>query len=88
MGNTGPSIKRLVAEGVGLAIVSRLAVKTECAAGTLVVLPVAGLRIDRPLHLVRRTGRRDGPALQAFCSVLREQTTAQADDIEGNPHAR
>ena len=66
------AIKRVVAEGVGLAIVSRLAVSAECDADTLVVLPVAGLRIERPLHLVRRKGRRDGPALQAFCAVLRE----------------
>jgi DNA-binding transcriptional LysR family regulator len=70
------AIKRVVAERVGLAIVSRLAVRAECAAGTLAVLPVAGLRIDRPLHLVRRKGRRDGPALQAFCGVLRERTAA------------
>jgi DNA-binding transcriptional LysR family regulator len=71
------AIKRVVAEGVGLAIVSRLAVGAECAAGTLAVLPVAGLRIERPLHLVRRRGRRDGPALQAFCAVLRKRTAAQ-----------
>ena len=71
------AIKRVVAEGVGLAIVPRLAVHAECAPGTLAVLPVAGLRIKRPLHLVRRKGRRDGPALQAFCAVLRERTAAQ-----------
>jgi DNA-binding transcriptional LysR family regulator len=71
------AIKRVVAEGVGLAIVSRLAVGAECAAGTLAVLPVAGLRIERPLHLVRRKGRREGPAMQAFCAVLRERTAAQ-----------
>jgi DNA-binding transcriptional LysR family regulator len=71
------AIKRVVAEGVGLAVVSRLAVGAECAAGTLAVLPVAGLHIERPLHLVRRKGRRDGPAMQAFCAVLRERTDAQ-----------
>jgi DNA-binding transcriptional LysR family regulator len=71
------AIKRGVAEGVGLALMSRLAVHAECAAGTLAVLPVAGLRIERPLYLVRRKGRRDGPALQAFCGVLRERTAAQ-----------
>jgi DNA-binding transcriptional LysR family regulator len=70
------AIKRVVAQGVGLAVVSRLAVRAECATDTLAVLPVAGLRIERPLHLVRRRGRRDGPALQAFCSVLREMTEA------------
>ena len=67
------AIKRVVAAGVGLAVVSRLAVAAERSAGTLAVLPVAGLRIERPLHLVRRKGRRDGPALQAFCAVLRER---------------
>src|SRR5262249_37480593 len=71
------AIKRVVAAGVGLAVVSRLAVDAECAAGTLAVLPVAGLRIARPLHLVRRRGRRDGPALKAFCGVLREMTAAR-----------
>jgi DNA-binding transcriptional LysR family regulator len=69
------AIKRVVAEGVGLAIVSRLSVRAECAAGSLAVLPVAGLHIERPLYLVRRKGRRDGPALQAFCGILREMTT-------------
>jgi DNA-binding transcriptional LysR family regulator len=75
LGNT-EAIKRVVAEGVGLAVVSRLAVGAECAAGTVTVLPVAGLRIERPLYLVRRQGRRDGPAVQAFCRVLRERTAA------------
>jgi DNA-binding transcriptional LysR family regulator len=69
------AIKRVVAEGVGLAILSRLAVRAECAAGTLAVLPVAELRIERPLYLVRRKGRRDGPALQAFCGLLSRRTT-------------
>jgi DNA-binding transcriptional LysR family regulator len=71
------AIKRVVAQGVGLAVVSRLAVREECTAGTVAVLAVAGLRIGRPLHLVRRKGRRDGPALRAFCGVLREMTAAQ-----------
>jgi DNA-binding transcriptional LysR family regulator len=71
------AIKRVVAEGVGLAIVSRLAVSAECAAGTLAELPVAGLHIARPLHLVRRRGRRDGPTLQAFCAIVRERIAAQ-----------
>jgi DNA-binding transcriptional LysR family regulator len=71
------AIKRVVAEGVGLAIVSRLAVGAECAAGTLAVLPVPGLPIQRSLYLVRRKGRRDAPALEAFCAVLRERVAAQ-----------
>jgi DNA-binding transcriptional LysR family regulator len=71
------AIKRVVAEGVGLAVVSRLAVRAECEADALAVLPVAGLHLERPLYLVRRKGRRDGPALRAFCGVLRERLAAQ-----------
>jgi DNA-binding transcriptional LysR family regulator len=71
------AIKRVVAQGVGLAIVSRLAVLAECDAKALALLPVAGLHIERPLHLVRRKGRRDGPALQAFCGILKEWLTTQ-----------
>jgi DNA-binding transcriptional LysR family regulator len=68
------AIKRVVGEGVGVAVVSRLSVTAEVAAGSLAVLPVVGLHIERPLYLVRRKGRRDGPALQAFCVILREIT--------------
>src|SRR5262249_58119214 len=90
LGNT-EAIRRVVAEGVALAIVSRLAVRAECAAGALAVLPVAGLHIDRPLYLVRRKGRRDGPPLQAFCGVLRERTAAQfggAGDVPPGRYGR
>jgi DNA-binding transcriptional LysR family regulator len=71
------AIKRVVAEGLGLAIVSRLAVGTECDARQLTVLPIGEVRMDRPLHLVRRRGRRDGPALRAFCALLREVTAGE-----------
>jgi DNA-binding transcriptional LysR family regulator len=73
------AIKRVVAEGVGLAVVSPLSVVAEVAAGELAVLPVAGLHIERPWYLVRRKGRRDGPALQAFSAVLRAMTAAEID---------
>jgi DNA-binding transcriptional LysR family regulator len=79
------AIKRMVAEGVGLAIVSRLAARAECDAATLAVLPVAGLHIERPLYLVRLKGRRDGPALQAFCGVLREQSAAHFGQGRAHP---
>jgi DNA-binding transcriptional LysR family regulator len=71
------AIKRVVAEGLGLAIVSRLAVDAECDSRRLAVLRVSGLHLERRLHLVRRSGRRDGPALQAFCALLREVTAGQ-----------
>jgi DNA-binding transcriptional LysR family regulator len=72
------AIKRVVAEGLGLAIVSGLAVGTECDSRQPTVLPIGEVRMDRPLHLVRRRGRRDGPAMQAFCALLHDVTAGQA----------
>ena len=66
------AIKRVVASGVGAAIVSRLAVMTEEAAGTLAVVTLSDLKIPRPLHRVRREGLTDGPTLKAFDRVLVE----------------
>lgn len=64
------AIKRFVAAGDAVAIVSRLAVAAEVDAGTLAVVPVEGLKIPRPLHLVRHRDRSDGPAVKAFLEVL------------------
>ncbi|HKD35918.1 MAG TPA: LysR substrate-binding domain-containing protein, partial [Pirellulales bacterium] len=65
------AIKRAVEAGVGLAIVSELAVDREVRAGTLVVLPVAELTIDRPFRVLRPAGKSDSPAAAAFLEVVR-----------------
>ena len=65
------AINRVVAEGVGLAFASRLAVADDLACGRLAVLPVADLALKRQLHLVRLRDRQDGPTLRAFRAVLR-----------------
>jgi DNA-binding transcriptional LysR family regulator len=69
------AIKRAVEAGVGLAIVSELAVETEVRAGTLVVLPIAVLTIARPFRVLRPLGKSDSPAAAAFLQVVRERTT-------------
>jgi DNA-binding transcriptional LysR family regulator len=70
------AIKRVVATGVGVAIVSRLAILSEEEAGTLAVVRLSDLEIPRPLHRVRPQGQTDGPALQAFDEVLAETLPA------------
>ncbi|HEX5659182.1 MAG TPA: LysR substrate-binding domain-containing protein, partial [Polyangiales bacterium] len=47
------AIKRLVIEGAGFAIVSKLAVERELQEGRLLAVQVADLSIRRALHLVR-----------------------------------
>lgn len=65
-------IKRVVASGVGVSIVSRLSVLSEEAAGTLKVIALSDLNIPRPLHRVRLRNLGDGPTLAAFYRVLTE----------------
>ena len=50
------AIKRSVAAGVGLAVVSRLALSLELETGRLALLPLSDLTLHRPLHRLRRRG--------------------------------
>ena len=65
------AIKQGVASGLGVAIVSRLAIETEIASGLLCPLPLSDLAITRPLHLVRGRGKSDSAAAQSFLSLLK-----------------
>jgi DNA-binding transcriptional LysR family regulator len=64
------AIKRAVAAGIGVAIVSRLSIGLELKARTLVVAKVAGLSIRRPLFRVVRRGGKPGIALQKFIETI------------------
>jgi DNA-binding transcriptional LysR family regulator len=61
--DSSETIKGLVETGVGVAYLSRLALRHELALGVLVELHVAGLSITRPLHVIYPQGPRPiGPA--------------------------
>lgn len=64
------AIKRAVAAGAGVAIVSRLAVAAETADNRLCVLALSDFAITRPLHLLTAALRRPGAAAQAFLKML------------------
>ncbi len=64
------AIKEAVAAGVGVALVSRLAVSADVAAGRLVRLNVRGLSVRVPVHHVRRRDRKPSPAAAAFVGLL------------------
>lgn len=65
------AIKRAVMEGVGVAIVSGLAIGMEVAAGKLAVLKLKGLAVERPCHLLRARGRSESTATAAFIRMLK-----------------
>lgn len=66
------AIKQAVAAGLGVALMSRLAVQAELQSGRLTELLMAGEPIRRDLHLVRIGARRETPALGAFLALLSE----------------
>ena len=64
------AIKQTVATGTGLAFLSSAAIRSEVEAGTLVVLEVRGMRIQRPLYRVQPHKARPSPSLKAFLELL------------------
>ncbi len=66
------AIKRAVAAGIGVAVVSRLAVASEILAGNLAEVRVSDLPLRRMVYLVRRRGRHESRAVAAFTKLLRE----------------
>ena len=66
------AIKRAVARGLGVAILSRHAVSLELRLGAVVELPVTGFPLHREWHLVYPRDRRFGPVGEAFLSFVDE----------------
>jgi DNA-binding transcriptional LysR family regulator len=66
------AVKNAVAVGLGVAVVSGLALDLELAAGRLSRVNLHDLDIRRALHLVRLKGKGESHAVAAFHRVLRE----------------
>jgi DNA-binding transcriptional LysR family regulator len=67
------SVKSAVVAGYGVTFISRSAIESEVAAGTLAVARVKGLEAAREISLVRSAGRVPSRAAQAFLAFARER---------------
>ena len=67
------SVKSAVAAGYGVTFISRSAVESELAAGTLAVARVEGLEPAREIFLVRAAGRTPSRAADAFVAFAKQQ---------------
>ena len=67
------AVKRAVAAGLGLGMISRFGVTPDVAAGVLQVLPVSGWRCQRPLTVFYRDDKHLPSAQQAFLHFLQEE---------------
>lgn len=69
MGST-EAVRQGVKAGLGISILSSLAVAEDVRLGTLVNVPLAGVTIERPFYLVHRKNRQLSPLGQAFLAYL------------------
>ena len=67
------AIKQAVAAGAGISLVSRLSVKMELLAGTLSLLSVTDLRLERPLHQVSLRNKTASRAVERFLALLADE---------------
>ena len=66
------AMKQMVMSGVGGAILSKLAVQRELAAGDLVRVPIIGLDLHPQLSLIQRADKQLSRAALAFCALLKQ----------------
>lgn len=64
------AVKRAVATGAGIAVVSALTVSAELERGELIQLSAEGFPRRRPLHLLKRRHHQPGLAVTAFLELL------------------
>ena len=67
------SVRSAVQGGYGVTFISRSAVESDLAAGTLVAARVVGLDAKREISLVRASGRTSTRAAEAFVDFARER---------------
>jgi DNA-binding transcriptional LysR family regulator len=70
------SVRSAVQGGFGVGFISRQAVATELAAGTLAEARVRGLDLARDIYIARASGRAGSSAAQAFVAFAQERLKA------------
>jgi DNA-binding transcriptional LysR family regulator len=70
------SVKAAVLDGLGVTVISRLAVAREVADGALAIVPIAGEGLARDFHWVRPSGRTPRRVTTAFLEFARDRLPA------------
>ncbi len=71
MGST-EAIKQGIKAGIGVSILSRIALTDELRAGSVCVVAIAGVILERNFYLIRHRGRALSPLCQTFERFLRQ----------------
>ena len=75
------AIKQAVAAGLGVSVLSALAIRREVRAGRLAVLAVEHFPIQRRWYITRLAGRDLSSSAQAFLAFLRERYQSSQDPV-------
>jgi Transcriptional regulator len=59
---------------IGISILSRQAVEEDLRRGSLVAVPLRGIRFERPFYLIQRANRQLSPLCEAFLAHLRAKS--------------
>lgn len=77
LGSTA-AVKSAVLDGVGVGVISCMAVRHELEVGALRQVEIRGMRMYRELHQVRLRYRRNSPAMTSFLTLLAEAANKMA----------
>jgi DNA-binding transcriptional LysR family regulator len=73
------AVRQSIKAGVGIGILSRLAVAAELAYGDLVAVTVTGIELHRPLYLIQRLGRELPAVYESFGYCVRLNKTGKRE---------
>jgi DNA-binding transcriptional LysR family regulator len=79
------AIMQAVMAGLGIGMVSRLAVALEVQYGVLAIVPVANLRLGRQINVITCHHVRLPASAQAFLNVLSQQPPYPTDQDDAQP---
>ena len=82
------AMKQAVAAGIGVAIVSAMAIDDQVALGRLKVVAVKNLHVERTLWQLKAPGRLGTPAAAVFEKILREPPSAAAREAQKQRRGR
>lgn len=70
---TTQAVIESIKAGIGISILSRQAIEEDLQRGSLIALPIKGVRFYRHFYLIQRTNRELSPLCEAFLTHIRTQ---------------
>ena len=71
------AVKKAVEANLSVAMVSRYSIHREVTLGVLSRVPVEGLVLERPIHILHRKGKHLSPLVRRFLSFAAEYVAKQ-----------